>query len=152
MLEGHSGSSVASSGGTGCAEILHTHPKSLLTVLPIPWHLHGFSQKSCVPLAGPEAPSSQHHLPCLEQQRGQSPILQNSRRGPEPALSLPTTLLHLPHTSQLLQRMRGGPTQPQLPPRGLGPILCAVQGHALREKAVCGDVIKAASLMHVCRA
>lgn len=66
---------------------------------------------------------------CLEQQQGQSPILQNSRRVPEPALSLPTTLLHLPHTSQLLQQMSGGPCRQQRPsphsltslPRAWGP-------------------------------
>lgn len=57
----------------------------------------------------------QHHPGCPESWWGQSPVLQNSRQLPEPALSLPTTLLHLPHTSQLLQRMRGGPCR-QRPP------------------------------------
>lgn len=38
-----------------------------------------------------------------------------AKRPSEHAPSLPTTLLHLPHTSQLLQRMRGGPCRPWLP-------------------------------------
>lgn len=73
-----------------------------------------------------------------------------AKRPSEHAPSLPTTLLHLPHTSQLLQRMRGGAlqtvaassAQPCFPPRGLGPILCAKRGRALWENIVCGDVIK----------
>lgn len=37
------------------------------------------------------------------------------RLQPETAPSLPTTLLHLPHTSQLLQRMSGGPCRRRPP-------------------------------------
>lgn len=33
-------------------------------------------------------------------------------------------------------------SQPRFPPQGWRPILCAERGHALQEKAVCGDVIK----------
>lgn len=73
-----------------------------------------------------------------------------AERPSEHVPSLPTTLLHLPHTSRLLQRMSGGPSRrwpPAVhslcfPPQGLGPILCAKRGRALWEKIVCGDVIK----------